>query len=80
VYLKKPMSGDACVAGLVKRLPSAQVRSQGPGFEPRVWLPAQRGVCFSLCPSPGRVLTLSLSQIKKKREHLNSTWTSGILS
>jgi len=37
--------------------------SERPGIEPRIRLPAQQGICFSLCPSP--LLIFSLSQINK---------------
>ena len=40
--------------------------SWGPGIEPHVGLPAQRGVNFSLCPRPNSLpLMLFLSQINK---------------
>ena len=71
--------GHLGVAQLVKHLPSARSWFQGPGIQPHVRFPAQRGVCFSLslCLSALVVLSfsccLSLSQINKIFKK-KSTW------
>ena len=51
---------------VVKPLPSAQVRSQGPGIESRIGLSAQQGACFLLSPSlPASLPTCDLSLSNK---------------
>ena len=70
----KFISGGAWVASLVERL------GDGPGMEPHVGLPAQQGICFSLCHSSGLwSLALSVCQVnkilKKKKIPISSLLT-----
>ena len=76
ILFRKMCLRGSWVAQLVKCLPSVQACSPGPGMEPHIGLPAQRGVRFSLslCPSFQLLLSLlfslTVSQIKalKKKE------------
>ena len=66
--LKSFESRGAWVVQSGKHLSLAQVMIPilgclGPGIESCIRLPAQRGACFSLCPSP--LLSFSLSLINK---------------
>jgi len=62
----KAYSRGAWVAQLVKHF-SLGHDLLSPGMEPRLRLPAQWGICFSLshCPSTLLVLVHALSQINK---------------